>query len=151
MFSCCKKSTQQVICTFEDDPVVVKTESIDDAVPYTDPPVDIDILMEDFGGDMDFIKDLLKKTVVELNKVLYDIEKGVGEGNFQSLLESSHSIKGVAAVMRCGFLHLKSLELENYTIMYLKCPNSVSHDQFNTNVVDLRKQIHLVEEYTGKL
>lgn len=75
--------------------------------------VDIESLMEHYGGDVDLILELLVVFEETYEEVLIKVEKTIEEKDFKNLEVHAHTLKGMASNFFVDAIEQRALLLEN--------------------------------------
>lgn len=76
------------------------------------PIVDWEKALEQVGGDMAFLFEVINDFFEEAQPALADLNGGIADGNFEKIMHSSHKIKGSASFVYCEHIKLKAAELQ---------------------------------------
>ncbi|HVN70670.1 MAG TPA: Hpt domain-containing protein, partial [Desulfomonilia bacterium] len=75
-------------------------------------PINVEQILEEFDGDKEFLKKLIKEFMDKVKEQIGCMKKAVSEGNAQVVKEEAHSIKGGASNLTAMDLSKSALDLE---------------------------------------
>jgi len=117
-----------------------------DTIQISKPSV-IDIkALEAEMGDLDFVKELLIETKIDINSNLISIKKSIITKDYPSLSLSSHSIKGIALSMKCGEMATISSKLETMS-RDGESGSFIDKDDVKTLINELKDEIDRFESF----
>jgi HPt (histidine-containing phosphotransfer) domain-containing protein len=111
-------------------------------------PMNIDVLMDQFDGDREFIKKFIRTFLTNAWKQLGKIKSAVTGEDFDMLAEEAHALKGGAGYITAEFISKLALELEK---MGRSRSLEVETEKGSEVIVKLEKEIIKLDLYFASL
>ncbi len=77
-----------------------------------DAPIDFSSALERTGGDRSFLMELINLYLDDFKQKFEELQKAITEGNFSSIQELGHSLKGASANLSMPYLQIASHTME---------------------------------------
>ncbi len=112
---------------------------------YQDSLINIDEAVERLGGDESFLYELLNDFISEYRNYMDELQKEIGERNFDKIYVIGHTVKGASALLSLGNIREFSYQLE-------KAGKSRDIDKIKVIFDELQSEYdNLVEYYSCKV
>ncbi|CAN2040489.1 two-component system, sensor histidine kinase and response regulator [Candidatus Magnetomoraceae bacterium gMMP-15] len=117
-----------------------KSEIFDKPLTNGETPINLKKAVEEFGGDKDFLMEVIKGFLENVRGQIKILHKAVYEGNSEVIRQEAHSIKGGAANLTADKLSASAFEIE-------KIGKSDNLENITQPLERLEKEFGLLESY----
>jgi HPt (histidine-containing phosphotransfer) domain-containing protein len=98
-------------------------------------------LKDEFELDVDDIKDMLNEFVLNLNRIINDLETHLDSNSLEEIRRTAHSLKGCSANIGATYLADVALKIEQ-----LAKADEMSNEIYNSHIESIKDNLSIIEK-----